>query len=351
LLQQEIANDIAEKLRSRLTSLEKQQITKPGTQNPDAYALYLKGRYYWNRRTAADIHKAIDYFNQAIAADPGYAAAYAGLADAYGVLPTHGSNPGDTYPKSEAAARRALELDPLLARAHVTLGADEMERDWDFAGGEAEYKKAFQLDPNDATAHQTHAQDIAWLGGREQEAVAEIHRARELDPLAPIIGESVGEVYVSVRQYDQAIETCKELAVEDPTFADAHFCLARAYWGKRSYPQVIEEFKAFGQLSGDKSNSDFAAAMEEGFRSAGWKGAIRRGIAVRKAQREAGYSSPYNIASMYAQRADKDQAFQWLNTAYQERDPNLLQLKTDFLIDSLRSDPRFAELVRKVGLP
>jgi TolB-like protein len=191
-LQQQIAGDIAEKLRSRLSGAEKQQVTKQGTKDPEAYELYLKGRYYWNKRTTSDINTAISYFNQTIARDPGYAQAYSGLADAYGVLPTYGGNPSEAYPKSNAAARRALELDPLLAHPHAVLGSNEMEYDWDFAGGEAEYKKAFELDPNDATAHQWYALDIGWIGGRGQEAIAEINRAHQLDPLSPIISTQVG---------------------------------------------------------------------------------------------------------------------------------------------------------------
>ena len=135
---------------------------------------------------------AISYFNQAIAKDPGYALAYSGLADAYSVLPSYGGNPSENYPKSNAAARKALELDATLAHPHAVLGSNEMEYDWDFAGGEAEFKKAFELDPNDATAHQWYAEDIGWIGGREQEAIAEANRAHQLDPLSPIISMVVG---------------------------------------------------------------------------------------------------------------------------------------------------------------
>jgi eukaryotic-like serine/threonine-protein kinase len=184
-LQQQIAGDIAEKLRSKLSSSERQQVTKQGTQNPEAYGLYLKGRYYWNRRTASDMATAISYFNQAIAKDPGYALAYSGLADVYTVLVSYGGIPTEAFPKSNAAARRALELDATLARPHAVLGLIEMAYDWDFAGGEAEFKKALQLDPNDATAHQWYAEKIAMIGGREQEAIAEVNRAHKLDPLSP----------------------------------------------------------------------------------------------------------------------------------------------------------------------
>ena len=350
-LQQQIAGDLAGKLRSKLSGAEKQQVTKQGTQNPEAYELYLKGRYSWNKRTNADIKTAISYFNQAIAKDPGYALAYSGLADAYCVLPSYGGIPSENFPKANAAARKALELDSTLARPHAVLGVNEMQYDWDFAGGEAEFKKAFGLDPNDATAHQWYAERIGVIGGREQEVIAEINRAHQLDPMSPIISNQVGAAHLWARQYDEAIVICTKVANENPTFAKAHDCLARAYWGKRMYPQVIEEWKAYGQLSGARNESDFASAMEQGFRSAGWRGALTKGIEVRLTQRKTGYYSAFWIATLYADLGDKDQSFRWLNTAYRERDSQLVNLKTDFLLDPLHSDPRFAELVRKVGLP
>jgi len=351
-LQQQIAGDIAEKLRSKLSTSEKQKVTTQGTQNPEAYDLCLKGRYYWNKQTPSDIATAISYFNQAIAKDPGYALAYSGLADAYSALANiSGSRPSENFPKSNAAARKALELDATLARPHAVLGVNEMEYDWDFAGGEAEFKKAFELDPNDATGHWWYAHNIGLIGGREQEALAEVNRAHQLDPLAPVISMVAGYVHNYARQYDEAIVECTKVANENPTFALAHACLQDAYWGKRMYPQVIEELKAFGQLSGDRDVSDFASALEQGFRSAGWKGALRKGIENQKVQRKTGYASAYGIASMYAELGEKYQAFLWFDTSYQDRDFYLLGLKTDSSLDPIRSDPRFAELVRKVGLP
>jgi len=343
-LQQQIASDIAGKLRSNLSTSEKQQVTKQGTKSPEAYELYLRGRYSWNKRTPSDNATAISYFNQAIAQDPGYALAYSGLADAYAVFPFFSSRaPSEDYPKSNAAARRALELDATLARPHAVLGNNEMAYDWDFAGGEAEFKKAFELDPNDATAHQWYAENISVIGGREQETLAEATRAHQLDPLSPVISTTVALIYIAARHYDDAIVICQQVANENPTFARAHYCLALAYWGKRLYPQVIEEWKAY--------ESDFASALEQGFRSGGWKGALTRGIEFRQAQRITGYYPAYRIAMLYADLGDKEQAFRWLNTAYQERDNHLEALKTDFLLDPLRSDTRFPELVRKVGLP
>jgi eukaryotic-like serine/threonine-protein kinase len=350
-LQQQIAGDIAEKLRSQLSTAERQKVTKQGTQNPEAYELYLKGRYYWNKQTFPDITTAISYFDQAISKDPAYALAYSGLADAYADLPTIGGTPSEYFPKGNAAARRALELEPSLAHPHAVLGSNEMEYDWDFAGGEAEYKKALELDPNDATAHQWYSFDISSIGGREQEALAEANRAHQLDPLSPQISSASGRAHIRAQQYDEAIVVCTKVAYENPTFAQAHLCLANAYWGKRMYPQVIEQWKIYAQLSGERNESEFASDLEQGFRSTGWEGALTKGIEIRQLQRKNGYSSAYGIASLYADLGDKDQAFRWLNTAYQERDWLLTGLKTDFLLDPLRSDARFAELVRKVGLP
>jgi serine/threonine protein kinase/Tfp pilus assembly protein PilF len=349
-LPQQIAGDIAEKLRSRLSSSEKQQVTKQGTQNPEAYELYLKGRYSWNKRTGPDVETAISLFNQAIAKDPGYALAYSGLADAYNVLAGYGETPQEDLQKSKAAARKALELDPTLSHPHAVLGSIEMD-DWDIAGGEAEYKKAFALDPNDATAHQWYAIDIGSDSGRDQEAISEANRAHQLDPLSAIIDFNIGAVYIHARRFDEAIVVCRKLADENPTFAVAHRCLSSAYLGKRMYSQAIEEWKAFGQLSGERIESEFASALERGFRSGGWKGALTKGIEVLEAQRKHGYYSGVLIAMLYADLGDKDHAFRWLNIAYREHDRLMAGLKTYFQLDPLRSDPRFAELVRKVGLP
>ena len=321
-----------------------------GTQNPEAYALYLKGRSYWAKRTRADFDTAVSYFDQAIAKDPGYAMAYAGLADCYAMLPDYGASVEDIA-KAKAAALKAIELDPTLSRPHVNLGGMKMAHEWDFAGGEDEFKKALELDPNDSHAHQRYGNNLGVLGGREQEALAEINRAHQLDPLSLAISVDVGNVYTYGRRFDEAIVVCKKVANENPTFADAHSCLANAYWGKKMYPQVIEEWKAYGKLTGERSDSDYAVALEQGFRLAGWKGALSKGIETMKAQRKTGYSSASTIADLYADLGDKEQAFQWLNTAFQEHDEGLEGLKTDFSLDSLRSDPRFAKLVRKVGLP
>jgi TolB-like protein/DNA-binding winged helix-turn-helix (wHTH) protein len=350
-LQMQIAGDIAAKLRSQLSSAEKEQVTRQGTRNPEAYDLYLKGRYAWNNRTYSELETAISYFNQAVAKDPGYALAYSGLADIYSVLPNFGGNPSEDFPRSNANARKALELDSTLAHPHAVLGSNEMQFDWDFASGEAEFKRSFELDSNDATARQWYADDIGMIGGRAQEAIAEVNLAHELDPQSLVISRVAAGIHVWARQYDEAIAICTKVANDNPTFAIAHDCLAYAYWGKRMYPQVVEEWKTYGRLSGDRFDVDFAAALEQGFRSAGWKGALARAIEFRQAERKTGYYSPLAIARFYADLGDREQAFHWLNIAYQEHDWLLIGLNTNFQLDPLRSDPRFAELVHKVGLP
>jgi TolB-like protein/Tfp pilus assembly protein PilF len=349
-LQEQIAGDLAEKLRSTLTSAEMQRVTKQGTRDQEAYGLYLKGRYAWNRRTYGDVETAISYFNQAITKDPEYALAYSGLADAYSVLPFFGGDPSEDSQASTAAARKALELDAGLAHPHAVLGTNLMSYDWNFAEGEREFKKAIELDPSDATAHQWYAENLSTLG-RSQEALTEINRAHQLDPLSPIITRVSASVHVSARQYDEAIAVCQKLVQENPTVAIAHDCLAYGYWGKQMYRQVVDEWKTYGQLTGYRNDLEFGEALDEGYRSAGWKGAMAKAVEIRQKQRETSYASPLQIARFYAEMGDKERAFQWLDIAYREHDWLLMGLKTYFQLDSLRSDPRFAALVSKVGLP
>jgi tetratricopeptide (TPR) repeat protein len=317
-LQQQIAGDIADKLRFKLSGTEKQQVTKQGTQNPEAYQLYVKGRYNWNKRTSADIKTAISYFNQALDKDPGYALAYSGLADAYAVLTNYGSDPNDVTPKASAAAKKALELDPTLARPHAVLGYSKMLYNWDFPGGEAEFRRAFELDPSDATAHQWFSETLSYIGGRAQESIDEGSRAHQLDPLSPIIGFQQAQAYSLDRQFDKAIELYKKVLADNPTFGIAHWGLALSYCGEHRYPETIEEFATDAQLEGDKNTAEFAAALDAGFRAGGWPGALRKAIEVSLARRKAkeDFVQAYRIAELYAELGDKDHAFEWINTAY-----------------------------------
>lgn len=350
-LQQQIAGDLAGQLRSALSPADKAQITRQGTQNPEAYNLYLKGRYGWNHRNRPSLDASIPYFNQAIARDPGYALAYSALADVYSALPYFGGNPAEDFPKSSIAAREALRLDPTLAHPHAILASIQMSYEWDFAGGEAEFRKALALDPNDATAHQWLAENLGTIGGREKEALSEIDRAHLLDPTSPVILRVKGSVYVAARRYDDAIAVCRQLLVQNPSYNVAHDCLAYAYWGKRMYPEVIEQWAAYSHRAGDAEFAVFGDALERGYHSGGWRAALTEGITARINQHHNGYGSAYEIGRLYADLGDKEKAFEWLDTAYREHDFLLRELNTAFEVDNLRSDPRFAELVRKVGLP
>ena len=265
-------------------------------------------------------------------------------------MATYGGTPGEVFPKSNAAARKALELDPSLAHPHAVLGANMMEYEWDFANGLADYRKALELDPNDTIARMWYAEDLGFLG-QEEEAIQEIDRASQLDPLSLIVAANVGLVRVSARRFDEAIAACDKLAHSDPTFARAHWCLFYAYWGKRDYAKAVDEFKLYAQLSTSQNDLDFASALERGFRAGGWKAGIPQALEVRLAQRKRGYASPFEIATYYAELGEKEQAFQWLDTAYHEHDYLIESLKTDFKLDPLHADPRFDELVRKVGIP
>jgi tetratricopeptide (TPR) repeat protein len=263
------------------SSSENQQVGKAGTRNPEANELYLKGRSYWAKRTLPDLETALSYFNQAIAKDPGYALAYAALADAYAVLPDYGGSPSEDVPKSNAAASKVLELDATLARPHAAMGYTKFRHEWDFAGGDAEFKKALALDPNDALTHAWYSENIGTIGGREQEALAEIKRARQLDPESPVTAFDLGNIHLAARRYDDAIAVCKKLADENPTFALAHYCLSEAYWAKGMYSESIKEWKVESLLTGERNDAELAAGMEQGFRSASLKGALVKRLKSR----------------------------------------------------------------------
>ncbi len=351
-IEERIAGDLAAALRGSLTDSAKRQVTRQGTHDREAYELYLRGRYAWNKRTLPDIRSSITYFEQAIAKDPAYAQAYSGLADAYLVLPQYFDTSSDDIPKANAAARKALELDPALAHPHAVLGANEIEYHWDFAAGEAEFKRAFALDESDATAHQWYAECLALLGGRELEAIAENERARSLDPLSPIIVALGGDVLIRARRFDESVARLRTVLAEYPTFGIAHAFLAEAYWGKRMYPEAIAEYVTLDSLSPTgQDRITNGLAMQRAYRAGGARAALRTALAFEREQLGRGLTPPYFVATMAAQLGERDEAFRWLDSAYRARFWLMVGLKTDYQLDSLRSDPRFAELARKIGLP
>jgi serine/threonine-protein kinase len=356
-LQQEVSRDISETLRAKLTGEQQQRLTKRETVSPEAYQLYLKGRYHWNKRTAADVRKGVDYFQQAIDKDPSYALAYAGLADAYILIPKYiGDSPKeaysndsnhDTYPKARAAAMKALEIDETLAEAHAALATVMYEYEVNFADAEREFKRAIEINPDYATAHQWYAECLMKMG-RNEEAIAEIKRAQELDPLSLIINSMVGVAYMENRQYDQAVEQLRKTIEMDANFSRAHFFLAQAYERSEVFEEAISEHEKRFILDGTppEEAAQKAAALREAHRKSGAKGYWRKQIEMY----ESGQTSwtLTRVASFYAQLGENDQAFALLEKAYEKR--QIRNLKSP-IFDSIRLDPRFQDLLRRLGLP
>lgn len=275
------------------------------------------------------------------------------MADVYGVLGYFGGDPNDVVPKSIAAAHKALEMDPTLARPHADLGLVMTLYSWDFSGGEAEFRKAFALDPADATAHQWFAEILAYIGGRAQESIDEANRALQLDPLSPIIGAVQCEVQTYDHKFDKAIAVCQKTIADNPSFGAVHYRLAWAYWGELKYSQAISEFQTTARLSDDKNMAGFASALDEGFRAGGWPAAVRNAIKAVLAQRDAkaNYVAAFWIAQLYAELGDRDHAFEWLNIARQEHNLWIPTLRTDFTFNSLHSDPRYTAWSKKSASP
>jgi len=348
-VQAEIAKEISEKLRLRLSGEQKQRLGKAQTTSSEAYQLYLQGRYHWNKRTEEGFKKSIEYFNQAIAKDPGYALAYAGLADSYWLIGDRGfAAPKDVVPQAKAAAARALELDAGLAEPHATLGAikNKYERDW--AGAETEFKRAIELDPNCATAHLWYAYYLAWLG-RHAEAAQTIKRAQEADPLSLAIQTTPGHLFRYMRQYEKAAEQFLKAVNLDPNFASAHFGLGYVLLEQGRFQAAIEEFQK-GEAIPDNAVG-YNLWLGNSYARAGKKAEARRRVEELKELRRRRYIDAAAIGWIYAGLGDKDQAFAWFDRALEERSPNLVDLKVEPAWDPLRSDPRFAALLRRLGIP
>ena len=348
-LQRDIAGQIANKLRLTISGEAHNRMMKHYTENPEAYQAYLKGRYYWNKRTEAGIKKGVEHFQQAVDLDPTYALAYTGLADSYSVLPDYSATPTrEAGPKAKAAAAKAIELDPNLGEAHASL-ADVLElSDWDFAGAEREFKRAIELNPNYATAHHWYA-NLLDYSGRSEEARIEILRAQQLEPLSLIINTTVGGVFLDARQYDQAITQYKKTLEIDPNFPLAHEYLALAYGGKGRYEEAVTELNGAIALAGRRpvyvANLGYIHALS----GKGDQANKMLRELIERAKTE--YVSAYDIASVYAGLGDNEKAFAWLEKAFQEREGGIVSLKADLYWDSLRTDPRFPDLVRRIGLP
>ena len=346
-LQNRVAGAIADQIRISLTPQEQTALKNAKVVNPEAYESYLKGRYFWNKRTADGFKVALAYFNQAIEEDPKYAQAYSGLADTYVLLGDWEYGvmaPKEAYPKAKAAATRALELDNSLSDAHTSLASLGMF-DWDWQSAGKEFRRAIELNPGYATAHQWYAWHLNLLG-RQREAIAEIRKAESLDPLSLIISADTADLLFVARRYDESIQQSRKTLEMDPNFAIAHFELSQTYLQKRMYSEAIAELQRAIELSGGSttftSNLAYAYAVSE-----------RRNQAVKilndLTSRSNGSSDAAEIALIHAGLGEKDQAMAWLEKAFSERFIPSILLRPGF--DPLRSDPRFQNLMHRIGLP
>ncbi len=346
-LQKELARAIAKEIKIAVTPEEQVRLATYSPVNPEAYQLYLKGRYLWNKRTGEDLKKALVYFERAIEKDPNYALAYTGLADTYLILPSFiAFPPTEAYSKGKEAALKALEIDDTLAEAHNSL-ADVMKFYFDWKSAEKEYKRAIELSPSYATAHHWYAYDLM-LMGRYDDAIEEINLALELDPNSLIINANMGYVLYNARRYDQAIEYYMNALEMDPNFWVLHQYLGRAYVQKGKYEEAIAEFQEAITLSG--SLQENMGNLGYSYAVSGRKAEAMKVVNELKELSTRKYISSYHLALIYVGLGQKNQAFEWLNKAIEEPDIFLVHLKVDPLFDSLRSDPRFTALLKKMGL-
>ena len=334
-----IANKVASALELRLGGDGQTHLTRRHTENVEAYQFYLRGRFHWNKRGPQDLQKAIGHFKQAIALDPSYALAHAGLADAYTLLANAGSPAHEIMPKALEAARTAVSLDDNLAEGHAALGNVIIYYHYDFVGAEREEKRAIELNPSYATAHHWYSELLMGLG-RHDEALAEIRWALEIDPLSLILNRQYGASLLFARQYDAAIEQMKKTVELDANFAVGHSTLSVAYRMKGDYAESVEELAKFQDLIG---GAETAALMRESFAEGGWQGFLR---AMTDERRPANLTS-YNVATFHAALGESDKAFVELNRAYENREGILGLLKVDPRFDSLHQDPRFEDLARR----
>ena len=347
-IQDEITQAITENLELKLLGGEKAKLTKRYTEDVKAFSLYSQGLYHWNRRTGEALRKAIDYFEQAIEEDPTYALAYIGLADSYNLLTVYSDvNPKESYSKAREAAEKALEIDENLGEAHNSLAYIKERYDWDFAGAERGFKRAIELSPNYATGHFWYGELLSIIG-RFDEAIEEMKKALELDPISLIINASLGWAYRAAKKYDLAITQLRKTVEMDPNFFIAHFFLGFVYTEMKKYPEAIVELEKARELSGRSSLS--LAYLGFAYAQAGKQEEAKKILEELDAISKERYVSPWAIGSIYAGLGEKDKAFEFMQKAYEERDEQLVFYKINPFADSLRSDPRFKEIVKKIGL-
>jgi TolB-like protein/tetratricopeptide (TPR) repeat protein len=346
-VESEIAKTIADTLQTKLSGSEQRAIAARPTESTEAHQLYLKGRFFWNKRTGNDLKKSIDYFQQAIAADPNYALAYAGVADGYVLLPGYtAGTPRDCYPKAKAAAKKALELDDTLAEAHTTLAMAIWSYEFDFAQANREFQRAIEVNPNYATAHQQYGNVTLSALGRFDDAIAEGKRAVELDPLSLIINADLGSDYYFARRYDEAIAQQRKTLEMDPGFYYARFNLAEALAAKRTFDEAILEHQ-----KARASNDDpfVLGLLGHAYASSGNRTEALKILEQLKELSRQRYVSAYSFVVVYLGLGDKEEALRWLEQSYQDRaGSDVGWIRVDSLLDPLRGDPRFEAVAEKI---
>jgi TolB-like protein/Tfp pilus assembly protein PilF len=343
-LQDDIASDISGQLRLKVSGEEK----KHATENAEAYQLYVKGRFYMEQRTREGIYKALDQFNQAVAKDPNYAQAYAGLADAYILLfDREFISNLEASPKIRSAAQRAIELDSTLAEPHAALAVLKEEADWDWAGAETEYRKAIALNPNDATSHHWYSVLLENLG-RFKEALAEIEKALALDPASPQINANHADILIRLDRSEDVVAELTKLIAANPDFPPNYGFRASAYWRLGNQDAFVTDTVMTMKKNG---RPERAEAFATGYRTAKLKGACTALIEVLKNESQREYVAPYEIATYYALMGDRDHTFEWLEKGYAERSGRMEYIKVEDSLEPFHSDPRYIDLLKRMGLP
>ena len=346
-LEDSLSDQVVRALSLKLTGEERKHLIKRHTASTEAYQAYLKGRYFWNKRTAEGFNKGVEYFEHAIALDPNYALAYVGLADCYQLLGGYFALPSrETIPKARKALLEALQLDDTLAEAHASL-AHLRAREWNWSDAEKEFHRAIELNPNYVTAHHWYSIYLKEMG-RFDEAWAEIKMAEQLDPVSLNINTSVGALLYFMREYDQALEQLRATLELDPVYPFAHFNLGMVYEAKEMYHEAIKHYRKTQTILG--KNLELMAYLAHAYALSGRRGEAQKLLDELKKPSDHGYELRYYIAVIYVGLGEKDQAFAWLEGAYNERDEMLGVLKVDPMLDSLRADPRFTSLLERIGL-
>jgi len=348
-LQADVARAVAHEIQIKLTPQAQTSLATPRAVNPEAYRLYLIGRFLWNKRTEEGLKNAIDHFQRALEIDPGYGLAYAGLADSYLMLDDWGFlPPKEAIPRGKAAAQKALEIDESLAEAHASLALACFEYDWDWPACEREYKRAIELNPNYATAHQWYFAYLFAMG-RHAEAMGEIQRAQELDPLSPIISGAVADQYFYARQYEEAIRRFRNTVSLFPEFAPAYQALGAAYVVNGTYQEAVVAYQKLRSLSG--ASAAEVAALGEAYAKGGIRGYYLWELRRLREESKHRYVRAWTFALLLAGLGEKDQALSYLEKAYEDRDYLLTTLRDEPRFDPLRSDPRFQDLLRRMNFP